>query len=219
MIFWLAELQSATDLDGTRSLLTREEALFFARLSGELRRGEWLLGRSLAKQLVQRYCEVTKQPVPDRRAIGILPSASGAPMVYLDGTPQPIALSISHSHGAGFCALTPAPGLRIGADIERITTRDESFLLDFFTDGERQTVSASAMETRTTIATAIWSAREAYYKAVGTGLPLRQGAVEVVAERIPGAEWTPFALRNTDEGEYEGSWRVWNGYVLAVVTG
>lgn len=219
MIFWLAELQSATDLSIAESLLTSEEALVFARLSGALRRSEWLLGRSLGKQLVQRYCEVSHQPVPDRRAIGVLPGTAGAPVVHIDGTPQPIALSISHSHGAAFCALTPERDMRVGVDIERITSRDEVFLLDFFTARERESVEMAPKNHRTLLATAIWSAREAYYKAMGAGLPLRNGELEIGVVELPTDEWTPFVLCNTAEGVWEGSWRMWSEYVLAVVTG
>jgi len=219
MIFWLAEHQFATDLAVTEGLLTTEEALVFTRLSGDLRRAEWLLGRSLSKQLVQRYFEVTRQHVPDRREIGILPSATGAPIVHIDGTPQPIALSISHSQGAALCALTPDVGLRIGADVERISGRDDAFLLDFFTEAERSELASVAETDRPMLATAIWSAREAYYKAAGTGLPLRQGTLEVQPQTLPTDEWSPFTLRNSAKGAWEGSWRVWGEYILAVVTG
>ncbi len=219
MIFWLAEHQSATDLSMTESLLTSEEALVFARLSNELRRAEWLLGRSLAKQLVQRYFEVTRQPEPDRREIGILPGATGAPVVHIDGTPQSLALSISHSQGAAICALTPEPGLRIGVDIERIAPRDDAFLLDFFGASERAEVASARIEERALLATAIWSAREAFYKAAGTGIPLQQGVMEVAIDGMPANEWRPFTLCHAGEGGWEGSWRVWGEYVMAVVTG
>jgi phosphopantetheine--protein transferase-like protein len=219
MIFWLAEHQSANDSAFSESLLTSEEALVFARLSGDLRRAEWLLGRSLAKQLVQRYCDVSQLDVPDRREIGVLPGANGAPVVHIGGTPQTLAISISHSLGAAFCALTPEPGLRIGADIERIAPRDETFLLDFFTPAERTQVEILPEAKRPILATAIWSAREAFYKALGAGLPLRQGVLEIEVSELPAEEWSPFVLRNTDEGAWEGSWRLWGSHVMAVVTG
>lgn len=219
MIFWLAELQSATDLALTESLLTPEEALVFARLSGDLRRNEWLLGRSLAKQLVQRYFEVTSDTSPDRKSIAILPDSAGAPVVLLDDVPLPLSLSISHSRGAGFCALTATAGLRIGADIEQIAGRDAQFLMDFFATGEREWLASLGAEDHALGATAVWSAKEAYYKAQRTGLPLHGAWVEIVPAAVPSDGWSPFAIESEQSGKWEGSWRVWGEYVLAVVTG
>lgn len=219
MIFWLAELQIATDLALTESLLTPEEVLVLARLRGDLRRSEWLLGRSLAKQLVQRYFEVTTGDGPDRKGIAILPDASGAPVAFLDGEPLPLALSISHSRGAGFCALTDAKGVRVGADIEPIAGRDEQFLRDFLTERERAWLSTLRSEDHELGATALWCAKEAYYKALRTGLPLQRAWVEVVPSSVPRDVWSPFEIDSAEGGEWEGSWRMWGEYVLAVVTG
>lgn len=219
MIFWLAETQTATDLVLTESLLTPEEALVLARLRGDLRRNEWLLGRSLAKQLVQRYFEVTVGDSPDRKGIAILPDASGAPVAFLDGEPLPLVLSISHSRGAGFCALIDTEGVRIGADIERVAGRDEEFLRDFLTEREQAWLSTLRTEDHGLGATALWSAKEAYYKALRTGLPLRRTWTEIVPSSVPGDGWAPFEVDSGDVGEWEGSWRVWGEYVLAVVTG
>lgn len=218
MIFWLAEHQSTTDLALTESLLTSEETLVFAQLFTDERRTAWLLGRSLAKQLVQRYFEVTEQPVPDRRAIGVLPDHAGAPIVHLEGAAAPLALSISHSHGAAFCALTADADIRVGADIERVAAQNATSLLDLLAEAERQAVAAAPKSERAKLATAVWSAQEAYYKALGTGLPL-QSVMEVQPMSRLTDAWTAFALQNTEAGVWEGSWRVWGDYVLAVVTG
>lgn len=157
------------------------------------RRRDWLLGRWTAKHLVQQYLmqvqggETQGGETPPLRAILILPTPDGAPYAALadDATRHtqhaittnqspisnlPLSLSISHSAGRSFCALTDEPGATVGADIERIEPREPGFVEQFFTPAEIAAVRAAPPGERDALITAIWSAKEAVLKSLRVGL-------------------------------------------------
>ena len=218
MIYWHVETLEATNLAAYESLLTTEEALVFARLPHGARRAEWLRGRAVAKQLLQRYLLTQAGAAPDASTISILPNAAGAPQVTVNGARLPVALSISHSGDAAFCALTSAADGRVGVDMEGIAPRDEAFLRDFFSNEEQAFVREQATHERDTFITAIWCAKEAYYKALGTGLPLETRAIICIPARAPG-DWAPVRIEGASAGAWQASWRSWRGYVLVLVAG
>jgi len=219
MIYWHAEALDATKLAEYESLLTAEEALVLARLQHVERRAEWVLGRSAARQLVQRYLLDKDGVAPDHCAISILPDATGAPHVEMNGGRLDVALSISHSEGTAFCALVGEAGVRVGVDIEGIAARGAQFLRDFLSAEERAFVAGVAADERNTIITAIWCGKEAYFKALGTGLPLKTRAITCLPAFDAADDWLPMTIQGAAPGEWEGSWRVWGGFVLMVVTG
>ncbi len=90
-------------------------------------------------------------------------------------------LTISHSGHLALCALASGPGLRVGADLEKIEPRTETFILDYFTPAECQLVEAASAESRAVLVTLIWSAKEAMLKALGVGLRWDTRMVEVRA--------------------------------------
>lgn len=219
MIYWHAEALDVTKLAAYENLLTTEEALVFARLRHVERRAEWVLGRSVAKQLVQRYLVDKEGVAPDDCAISILPDAAGAPYVEMDGARLDVVLSISHSDGTAFCALVGEAGVRVGVDIEGIAPRDEQFLCDFFSVEERAFMAGVAADGRDTIVTAIWCGKEAYFKALGTGLSLAMRTVTCLPTLGAADDWLPMKIEGTLQGEWQGSWRVWGNFVLMVITG
>ena len=98
------------------------------------RRDEWLLGRWTAKSLAHSLPGYQQYPLDQ---IEILNTSEGAPYIQLaDGTRPEGCLTISHSGHLAMCALTTVDGLRMGADLEKIEARTETFILDYFTPAE-----------------------------------------------------------------------------------
>lgn len=185
-------------------------------LKTDKRRGDWLLGRWTAKRLAQA-CLGDSRPLADY-VIGNDPD--GAPRL-LD-LPQ-IDLSISHSHGLAFCALTE--GGKLGADIERIAARSSDFVEDYFTDDEIGYVRAVPPDVHDTLVTAIWSAKEAALKALRLGLRADTRVVDCrpqQATAMSAADWLPIEIRidsdrlGVDAACMMGWWRTHNEFVLTL---
>lgn len=225
MIHWLLLPAAALPGDAEAALSTSEAATY-ARLALPKRRGDWLLGRYTAKQLVQQALAQAGQTValPE---IEIVADADGAPAAWRSGARLPLCLSISHSHNSAFCALieTHDPGARVGADLELVEPRDPAFVADFFTAREQAQIAAAPPALRDTLITATWSAKEAVLKALREGLRIDTRRVECFFE--PGAPaadgWTPYTIQldaTLDHpfahGQWAGWWRVQGDFVLTL---
>ena len=248
MIQWL--VQSMADLgEGTdpHSWLNAEEAATFAKLNTPKRREDWLLGRWTAKQLVRSTLQAQRGEAWPLERIGIGVEASGAPFVELrlpgravqssgllerafpEELSPILSLSISHSAGTAFCALSDQPGCRLGADIEQIESRETAFVADFFTAAEIQRVEQAPEALRASLVTAIWSGKEAVLKAIREGLRSDTRAVECIIEPLPlpVEPWQPFTIRTdpvrepifTTLNNWQGWWRSYQGFILTMVVG
>jgi phosphopantetheinyl transferase len=147
--------------------LAFEEYGDYALMRHPLRRRDWLGARVCLKVMLMRrgalddpqHCAVTKD-ARGRPSLSLAREA-GAATVY--------DCSISHKGRFTCAALSAVPGVRIGVDVEEISTRLVR-LAPSFTDDRDVLVGASAPEERVTI---LWALKEAGAKALGTGLGLR----------------------------------------------
>jgi 4'-phosphopantetheinyl transferase len=235
MIHW--QLQHWEDLPSElrqgviETLLTPDETTQWARLTYAKRRNDWLLGRWTAKLLLQSYLqEQTQESVP-MTALSIRNEADGSPYCTIGRTVAqpaerlPVSLSISHSHGVAFCAITQAqsPALcSVGADIEWIETRASGFVGDYFSPAENEFIHQFAGQFSNhsqdhnqdhiqnyaqnlhqysnhydLFVTAIWSAKEAVLKAEREGLRIDTKSVECIpsALQLDDEQWRPFSIR------------------------
>ena len=180
MIYWHV-CQAPDCAAGARTppdFLSASEQRTYERLRFPKRREEWLLGRWTAKQLLRRSLKSYEGLALAAISVGVDPD--GAPYLSVQGEGRlPASLSISHRGGRAVCALSPALSPAIGVDLERVEPRPRAFVEDFFTAQEAARVWACAPERRDTLATAIWSAKEAVLKAFREGLRVDTRAVEV----------------------------------------
>ena len=102
------------------------------------RRGDWLLGRWVAKRALVLAGEATRE-----NDVAILASVSGAPEAFVLGRPAGVSLSLTHSPGGAVATLGPV-GVRIGVDLEAIEERAPGFLGDWFTATEQAFVAEAA---------------------------------------------------------------------------
>ena len=176
------------------------------------RRGDWLLGRWVAKRAL-----VLSGAAGNESDVAILASASGAPEAFVLGCPAGVALSLTHSHGVAVAALGPA-GVRLGVDLEAVEERTAAFLDDWFTEAERAFVMEAGAGEAALAATLVWSAKESVMKALREGLRIPLKAVEISPERGPAdGGWRPFAARGPGQDPWQGWWRAEAGFVLSTV--
>jgi 4'-phosphopantetheinyl transferase len=189
-------------------------------LKTDKRRRDWLLGRWTSKRLLQSLVEQqiglrlpldafvidnhpSGAPVLDVRSHAAASHTAGMKMAPIGyrlsaigyfhiSKIQNLQISISHSRGRAFCALSDAAA--VGADIEHIEPRAWQFAEDYFTPGEILRVRRAPAAQRETLITAVWSAKEAALKALRLGLSVdtRSVACDLVAEQEGG--WAPIAF-------------------------
>jgi 4'-phosphopantetheinyl transferase len=177
-VYWTLVENSPDLLEWPNRFLSRAELGKLATLRFARRRVDWLLGRWAAKSLLNGVEDCARL---DPREIEIGSAPGGAPRVRLpDGTSFRGSLSISHRDGWVFCALSLAPGLKLGADLETVEPRSEAFLDDYLCEGERAWVRGRPSELQDWAAALVWSAKEAMLKALEVGLGWDTRWVEVL---------------------------------------
>ena len=224
MIRWLTQsVADHPDLTAGRppdGLLTPAELAHYNGYYSPRRRRDWLLGRWTAKRLIQRHMAATSGFQPPLDSFTIAQDPSGAPYVASEHPAlaaqfcharMPISISISHSHGYAFCAVTdhqPADyqqknqqqishawaAAHLGADIELIDRRNPTFADDFFTRDEQFALQSVPSHQRAMMNTATWSAKEAVLKAIHLGLRADPHQVQCLLRADQPRMWTPFLI-------------------------
>lgn len=141
------------------------------------RRQDWLMGRWAAKTLL-RCSENAYNRLP-YEAITIAREPEGAPYFEVEGKRLPVCVSLSHRAGRAVCALGSGDEIRLGIDIEKIEHRPEIFVKDYFTAREISSQARLPESERDTWVTLAWSAKEAVFKALRTGLHLDTRSAEI----------------------------------------
>jgi 4'-phosphopantetheinyl transferase len=134
---------------------------------------------------------------------------------------MPVALSISHSHGYAFCALcaNDTGRARLGADIELVESRAETFAEEFFTLDEQAHLNRASPTQTDLLSTAIWSAKEAVLKATHTGLRADPLSVQCLPRPTRPRHWTPLRVEianghSLETGPLRAWWRVLDNRLL-----
>jgi 4'-phosphopantetheinyl transferase len=216
MIDWL--VQTHDDCPPAERFLGRAERERLAGIAVAKRRGDWLLGRWTAKQLLRAWLRRATGAAPVPAELAILSDPDGAPRVEYSGpTAARLRLSISHAGGRAFCALAAGAG-PIGADIERVEARGPAFAADYFTPAELALLGTAPAESYDAVATAIWSAKEAALKLSRHGLSVDTRAVVCLPAGAPAPWWQPVSVLSALwPGPLRGWWRLADGFVLTIV--
>lgn len=198
--------------------LSEEELLRLAGLRFEKRRKEWLLGRWTAKQLLRRSRSV------EADAVQIRNEASGKPFfVNINGSALEGCLSISHRAGRSFCAWTSDPTFALGADLEVWEPRDKIFIEDYLAKVEQDLALVCVGQRRDLVVTLMWSAKEAVFKALGTGLRMDTRSVAVggldwlARDGAVPEGWLPLEFVSTAVTQpIQGWWRLEGELILTI---
>lgn len=209
-IGWL--LADRGELPEGSDWLTPDERGICQSLRYPGRRADWRLGRWTAKKAAALWLG---EDLP-AGLLSIRPSPEGAPEVYRNGAPAPLALSYGHRAGRAACAVAP-PGTALGCDLELIEPRSPEFLQDFFTPSECTLVTTAPAEDRPLLANLIWSAKESALKALHTGLRLDTWEVEVTLGNHACRGWHGLAVHRARTGQtFRGWWRREGDWVVTV---
>lgn len=123
------------------------------------------------------------------------------------------------------CALSHQTGARLGADLELVEVRDPIFLEDYLGPRERDLALACQGEQRDFFVTLAWSAKEAAFKALGTGLRMDTRKIELVSEigwlargDTPPQSWQAMELAGPGlPGPAQAFWQCRGAFVLTLV--
>lgn len=128
--------------------------------------------------------------------------AHGRPGYRLRGRAAAVSLSLSRSHGWAVIAMLPAPGLRVGIDIQHMA----SVGFDGFDDvalspAEQRHLALLPPEQRETWRADAWARKEALAKYSGLGLRTDPAAVPAYPEGSADGPWAGVEVRSIETGE------------------
>jgi phosphopantetheine--protein transferase-like protein len=177
----MKEMENSADtfLD---SILHEEEVREHTRKMTPKRAAEWLAGRVAVKKSVQRILAASNEPAIREKGIRVLQDDQGKPRVELVGRPDSkmVDVSIAHSNGLAIAASAAAGAFAgFGVDVEKIETRSDAWVKDYFTDEEVRAANEST--DKWTELTRMWCLKEAALKAMGTGLRFDLKDVQVAS--------------------------------------
>ena len=213
-IGWLS--QSLSDVPDDESWLGPHERSVLVDLRFAKRRDDWRLGRWTVKRAIQASNSITGNL--DLSAIEIHAASDGAPEAYINGRPAPLSISLSHSHGLGFCVIGPGDN-PLGCDLEFIEPCTLDFIDDYITADERDSLKNLDPHHRAVFATVLWSTKESVLKVLREGLRRDTRDVLVRYDGEPGSEgwnlWTA-SCAGCVHG-FAGWWRQRNGFIQSVL--
>jgi 4'-phosphopantetheinyl transferase len=212
-LYWL--IQNLKDVPDRDDWLSESERSILAGHRFEKRRNDWLLGRWTAKRSI---CPCLRQEHLAMPSVEIRAAADGAPEAFWRGEPAGISLSISHSNARGFCSAGP-PGIRMGCDLEKLESRDDRLVEDYFAPEEIAWVGIEPLE-KTLRANLIWSAKESILKALREGLRRDTRSVLVQPEfKDHACGWKTWSGRCLESSRnFHGWWRSEDGFVYTLAS-
>lgn len=175
-------------------LLSGEERVRAARFRTTELRLRFIAGRGALRSILSRYLGVAPAKVR------IDTTATGKP--FIPG--NALAFNLSHSEGVAVCAVTT--GGQLGVDIERMRRVEDSdsIVQRYFAPGELKQYEALRPAARTAAFFSAWTRKEAFVKALGSGLQRELNSFEV--EIAPQAT-CPRLLLGASESEQTWSLR------------
>ncbi len=159
--YWLVDLQhSEQQAKELVDLLNDEEKIRAKRFKFEELQNKFIVGRGCLRQILGSY--LSKDP----SKLEFSYNQYGKPAV--DG----IFFNFSHTKKYAFCGVIQAKAIAIGVDIETRERNSDTLALAkrFFHPDEYICVEKAQPDERQSIFLQIWTAKEAYLKAKGTGL-------------------------------------------------
>jgi len=174
-VYWLEQIEN--DVPAENHWLSEWEQNCLSGMRFAKRRADWRLGRWTAKRALAA-CLHLPAAVDLLTDIEVRPAASGAPAAFHRGQPAQVAISLSHRAGVALCTVGPIE-IPFGCDLETVESRSNSFVADYFTDGEKTLIEQAPLEDRSRLVTLLWGAKESVLKALRIGLRADTKSVNV----------------------------------------
>jgi 4'-phosphopantetheinyl transferase len=208
---WLARRQE--QLPAASGWLSAAERSYLSGLRYPKRRADFLLKRWALKLAVARVLSWPEDDVVLARIEG-RSAADGAPELFVDGQPARRGVSLTDRAGCAACLVADGPAA-IGCDLELVEARTDAFVDDYFTQPERDFVTAAG-PARDVAANLIWSAKESALKVLRSGLRRDTRSVEVTVADLgaPERAWSALQVRAVEGIMFSGWWRRSGSFVL-----
>jgi 4'-phosphopantetheinyl transferase len=170
----------AAEVAALRALLAADEIARADRFRFDRHRRRFTVGRGVLRTLLGRYLGLPP------RAVGFRYGPNDKP--YLDAPPAGgLEFNLSNSEELAVVAVTA--GEEVGADVERLRPMADALAIAerFFSAAERRVLAAVPEAEREPAFFRAWTRKEAYLKAVGTGItvPLDRFDVSLAADEAP----------------------------------
>lgn len=196
---WSTDLDEATSASQRlERLLTEDERRRAATLYFEKHRRRFIAARAMLRELLGRYLQV------DPSELRFVLDAYGKPRLAYPTGLGAVHFNVAHSDGLALYAM--ACDRAVGVDVERVRA-DFSFgdiAAQFFSPDENAVLRAMAPRWRSERFYAYWTCKEAYLKAIGTGLSLPLESVHVEM----GPEGGPAGLRIEGQPAEGSQWSI-----------
>ena len=197
---WRAKLNlSSMELEHLGNFLSLDEIDRADRFRFPLHRKRFIAARGILRQLLGSYLEVSPNSLTfeygDR----------GKPLLANSGRDSSLNFNLSHSQEYAIYGFTYHQ--TIGVDLEYVKEMPDSLSIAqrFFAKNEYQLIRNTEREQQNQVFFQLWTAKEAYLKAVGTGLAgsltsinisLDQAefpSLSIKGDRILGTEWSLYS--------------------------
>lgn len=97
----------------------------------------------------------------------------GKPAIPAESNPDEIKFNLTHSRNLALCAVAKKSDVGIDVEFVRHVMRPDKILERFFSEGEREFYNSRPETMKIRAFFSLWTIKEAYSKAVGTGLSSR----------------------------------------------
>lgn len=171
---WLASLElDSQRLGKLERALSADEIARAARFYFERDRQRFVARRGILRAILASYLET------DPSALRLKYNEFGKPS--LDGSREARALSFNLSHSGALALIAVAIGRDVGVDLELIdsSVSSDDAARRFFAASEIATLEALPPSSRLAGFFKIWARKEAYVKALATGLSMRLDSFDV----------------------------------------
>jgi len=135
-------------------------------------------GQEAARHAIRNACREASREV-ELESVVIEKDAIGQPYGRIPGDYPRVTVSISHSFPFALATATVSDGVALGSDIERIRDFAPSMWETFLTSAEKKIIADAPAQNRAYLRTLCWSLKESVLKAIGIGLRMHPGRVDV----------------------------------------
>lgn len=189
--FWSLDVEP-DEFTALAGLLSGDEAMRAERFFQAHDRRRWTVARARMRQLLGRA--INRPP----SAISFSTEPNGRP--FLSDAPSSLSFNLSHAEGVG--ALAVSFDARVGVDVEAVRPMTDAEMAWPLSAAERAAMAGVQGQERFEAFFRFWTLKEAFIKAVGTGLSLPLEDFDMSA---PGAE--PRLMRLAGAPEEPDRWR------------
>jgi 4'-phosphopantetheinyl transferase len=186
---WRASLNSDADVLGQlESMLSSDERARAQRFIFERDRHSFTIARGILRHLLGQYLTCPPQ------TIEFSYGSNGKPELGGSHSGSPIRFNLSHSHGLALFAITLGRNVGIDLELVRQESAGEDIAARYFSEQETNELRSLPVEQRPEGFFRCWTGKEAYVKAIGSGLQIPLNSFHV--SLLPGR---PATLSADDE--------------------